>query len=304
MEVGIIGLGRMGENMGVRLLRNGHTVFGMDLSEESRAHAKGQGIETTDSVANLAALFTGAPRIFWLMVPAGKITAAVVQEVAEVAKPGDIVVDGGNSNYKESLQNAEVLAARGMHFLDCGTSGGVWGLENGYCLMVGGPKEAFDLMEPVFKDLAPENGYAHVGPSGSGHFVKMIHNGIEYGLLEAYAEGFEMLHAAKEFDLDLHQITTLWNNGSVIRSWILELAERVYEHDQDFEGLEDDVADNGTGRWTVQESLDRAVPLPVISLALQMRFRSRQDQSYALRAIAALRNQFGGHAVVARVPEE
>jgi 6-phosphogluconate dehydrogenase len=300
MEVGIIGLGKMGENMGVRLLRHGHTVYGADLSVDSRTLAQEQGIEATDSVANLAAKFTQSPRVFWLMVPAGKVTASVVQEVKALAKPGDVVVDGGNSNYKESIRHAQDLTEVGVHFLDCGTSGGVWGLENGYCLMVGGTPEAFAAVEPLFTALAPENGYAHVGPVGAGHFVKMIHNGIEYGLLEAYAEGFEMLHAAKEFDLDLHQVTALWNRGSVVRSWILELAERMYEHDQDFLDLEDDVADNGTGRWTVQESLDRAVPLPVISLALQMRFRSRQDQSYALRAIAALRNQFGGHAVVSK----
>jgi 6-phosphogluconate dehydrogenase len=248
--------------------------------------------------ATMAGFFQSGPRVFWLMVPAGRVTDAVVTQVGELASPGDIVVDGGNTNYKDSLRHAEELQAKGVHFLDCGTSGGVWGLENGYCLMIGGPEEAFKTLEPVFEALAPEKGYAHVGPTGAGHFTKMIHNGIEYGLLEAYAEGFEMLHAAKEFGLDLHQITALWNRGSVIRSWILELAEMMYETDQEFEGLEDDVADNGTGRWTVEESLNRAVPLPVISLALQMRFRSRQDQSYAMQSIAALRNQFGGHAVV------
>ena len=298
MEVGIIGLGKMGENMGVRLMRHGHTVYGADLSPDSRAIAEGHGIGVTDSATNLAKKFQGSPRVFWLMVPAGKITDLVVTEVAGVASPGDIVVDGGNTNYKDSIRHGKELADKGIHFMDCGTSGGVWGLENGYCLMIGGPEEGFKAIEPLFAALAPEKGYAHVGPTGAGHFTKMIHNGIEYGLLEAYAEGFEMLHAAKEFGLDLHQVTALWNQGSVIRSWILELAEKMYESDQEFSGLEDDVADNGTGRWTVEESLNRAVPLPVISLALQMRFRSRQEQSYALQAIASLRNEFGGHAIV------
>lgn len=298
MEVGIIGLGKMGENMAVRLLRAGHTVYGTDLSAEMRATAEGHGVRATDAAATMAGFFQTTPRVFWLMVPAGRITDLVVTQVGEILSPGDIVVDGGNTNYKDSLRHAEELKVKGIHFLDCGTSGGVWGLENGYCLMVGGPDEAFKAVEPLLVALAPEKGYAHVGPTGAGHFTKMIHNGIEYGLLEAYAEGFEMLHAAKEFNLDLHQITALWNRGSVIRSWILELAELMYESDQEFSGLEDDVADNGTGRWTVEESLNRAVPLPVISLALQMRFRSRQDQSYAMQSIACMRNQFGGHAIV------
>lgn len=298
MEIGFIGLGKMGENMAVRLMRHGHTVYGMDLSPESRAIAEGHGVKVTDDAAKLAGMFQSTPRLFWLMVPAGKITDAVVTQVAGILSPGDVVVDGGNTNYKDSIRHNHELLEHGIHFLDCGTSGGVWGLDNGYCLMIGGPEEGFKAIEPIFQSLTAEGGYAHVGPTGSGHFVKMIHNGIEYGLLEAYAEGFEMLHSATEFGLDLHEITALWNRGSVVRSWILELAERMYEHDQDFIGLEDDVADNGTGRWTVEESLDRAVPLPVISLALQMRFRSRQDQSYALKTIAALRNQFGGHAVV------
>jgi 6-phosphogluconate dehydrogenase len=305
MEIGFIGLGRMGENMAVRLLKRGHTVYGADPSEASRAQAEKEGVKTAATVEELATLYTQSPRVFWVMVPAGKITEQVVNQIAAVASPGDIIVDGGNSNYKGTVRIGKELEAKGLHYVDCGTSGGVWGLENGYCLMVGGADEAIKALEPLLLDLAPEGGYAHVGPSGAGHYVKMIHNGIEYGMLQAYAEGFELLHAATEFNLDLHEITKLWNHGSVVRSWLLELAERAFELEgQDFEGIDDDVADNGTGRWTVEESIDRAVPLPVISLALQMRFRTRQDESYAGKAIAALRNQFGGHAIVAKHQEK
>jgi 6-phosphogluconate dehydrogenase len=221
--------------------------------------------------------------------------------VAEVARPGDVVIEGGNSNYKDSQRRNREMAARGVHFLDCGTSGGVWGLANGYCLMVGGSDEAARQVEPIFRDLAQPDGYLHAGPSGAGHFAKMIHNGIEYGMLQAYAEGFEMLHAASEFQYDLEKLSHLWNHGSVVRSWLLELAERAFaEGGQEFHNISDDVADSGEGRWTVQESIDRAVPLPVIVLSLQMRFRSRQEESYAGQFIASLRNQFGGHAMVAR----
>ena len=297
MEIGIIGLGKMGENMGVRLLRDGHTVFGCDLSPEMRAMAETQGIKTAETVAALTAQFTQSPRVYWAMVPAGKITDSVVHQIMELASPGDIIVDGGNSNYKDSVRHGEECTAKGLHFLDCGTSGGVWGLENGYCLMIGGPDDGFAALEPIFKSLAPPDGYAHVGPVGSGHYVKMIHNGIEYGLLEAYAEGFELLAAANEFKLDLRHVTKLWNHGSVIRSWMLELAERAYDADPEMDDLRGVVQDNGTGRWTIEESIARSVPAPVLSLALQMRFRSRQDDAYAARVVAALRNQFGGHAV-------
>lgn len=303
MEIGFIGLGRMGVNMAVRLAQRGHTVYGSDPAEASRAHAIADGVDATDSVANLAAKFKGTRRVFWVMVPAGAITTAVIRQVAEVASPGDIIVDGGNSYYKDSILHAAELQEKGIHFIDCGTSGGVWGLEFGYCLMVGGPEDAFDTIEPIIKDLAPEDGYAHVGPSGAGHFTKMVHNGIEYGLLQAYAEGFELLHAAQEFNLDLHEITRVWNHGSVVRSWLLELAERSFEDGHDLRDIEGIIADNGTGRWTVQESIERAVPLPAITLALQMRFRSRQPESYSAKAIAALRNQFGGHAVVPARPK-
>lgn len=305
MEIGVIGLGRMGENMAVRLLKHGHTAFGADPSEASRKQAEGEGVKVSVSVEEMAKQFTQSPRVFWVMVPAGKITHQVVHQIAAIASPGDIIVDGGNSNYKETLRLHAELKEKNLHYVDCGTSGGVWGLENGYCLMVGGSDEAIGALKPLLDDLAPDNGWAHVGPSGAGHYVKMIHNGIEYGMLQAYAEGFELLHAATEFGLDLHQITQVWNHGSVVRSWLLELAEKAFELEgQDFDGIEDDVADNGTGRWTVEESIERAVPLPVISLALQMRFRTRQDESYAGKAIAALRNQFGGHAILVKHREK
>ncbi|MBC7804996.1 MAG: decarboxylating 6-phosphogluconate dehydrogenase [Akkermansiaceae bacterium] len=305
MEISFIGLGRMGGNMAVRLAERGHTVYGADPSAETRELVEGQGIAATVPTAReLSGLYKSGPRVFWLMVPAGPITDGAITEIAANAKPGDIIVDGGNANYKDTLRRAKELEAHGIHYADCGTSGGVWGLKNGYCLMVGAAPEAFAALEPALKDLATDGGYAHVGPVGAGHFTKMVHNGIEYGLLQAYAEGFELLHSAKEFDLDLAKVTALWNKGSVVRSWLLELAERAFTTEgQEFEGIADDIADNGTGRWTVEESVDRAVPLPVITLALQMRFRSRQDESYQGQFIAALRNQFGGHATTAAKQE-
>jgi 6-phosphogluconate dehydrogenase len=297
MEIGFVGLGKMGRNMAVRLLRAGHRVLGVDPSDTVRAEGAGEGIAAFATVAEMAAAFTQSPRVFWLMVPAGKITDSVAHEVAAVAAPGDVIVDGGNSNYKDSLRLAGELALKGVSFVDCGTSGGVWGLELGYCMMIGGTPESIVILKPALDDLAPEGGWEHVGPVGSGHYVKMVHNGIEYGLLEAYAEGFELLNAASEFSLDLLQVTRLWNHGSVIRSWLLELAERAYEADPEMDDLRGVVQDNGTGRWTIEESIERGIPAPVLSLALQMRFRSRQQDAYAARVVASLRNQFGGHSV-------
>ncbi len=301
MEISFIGLGRMGGNMAVRLTESGHTVYGADPSPQTRELVQGQGIAATVAKAGeLAALYKGTPRIFWLMVPAGPITDSAISEIAATTSAGDIIVDGGNANYKDTIRRAKELESKGVHYVDCGTSGGVWGLKNGYCLMVGANDTAFAAVEPILKDLATEGGYAHVGPVGAGHYTKMVHNGIEYGLLQAYAEGFELLHSAKEFNLDLSKITALWNKGSVVRSWLLELAERAFgEEGQEFEGVADDIADNGTGRWTVEESVERAVPLPVITLALQMRFRSRQDESYQGQFISVIRNQFGGHVITA-----
>jgi 6-phosphogluconate dehydrogenase len=238
------------------------------------------------------------------MVPAGKITDAVIGEIAEVATPGDIVIDGGNSNYRESQRRYSELKEKGLNFLDAGTSGGVWGLKNGYCLMVGGDKEVYAAAEPILRDLAPPDGVLHAGPSGAGHFTKMVHNGIEYGMMQAYAEGFELLAAATELNLDLSDIAHLWNQGSVVRSWLLELAERALASEGDaLPEIKGYVEDSGEGRWTVEESIDRAVPLPVIALSLQMRFRSRQDNAFGPKLLAALRNQFGGHAITAAKKE-
>ncbi len=303
MEIGFIGLGRMGGNMAARLHDHGHTVFGSDPSPVVREHSQGEGIDATDTVVRLAEKFTQSPRVFWAMVPAGKITESVLSEIASLASPGDIIIDGGNSNYKDSRRRGAGMAGRGLHFLDCGTSGGVWGLKNGYCLMLGGPKAAFATVEPLLRDLAPPDGYLHVGPSGAGHFAKMVHNGIEYGMLQAYAEGFELLNAASEFDFDLGALSHLWNQGSVVRSWLLELAERAFAESDDLESIKGWIDDSGEGRWTVQESVERAIPLPVITLSLQMRFRSRQDDSFGAKTIAALRNQFGGHAITAKEKE-
>lgn len=238
-------------------------------------------------------------RVVWVMVPAGEATDATLRELSDLVSAGDILIDGGNTYYKDSMRHAEELGARGIRFLDIGTSGGAWGLEIGFCLMAGGPRDAFEAVEPVLKALAPEGGYAHVGPSGAGHFTKMIHNGIEYGLLQAYAEGFDLLQAS-EFDLDLQQVATLWNHGSVVRSWLLELAERAFAKDATLESLRGYVEDSGEGRWTVLEAVERGVDATVLAHSLFRRFTSREENSFAMRVIAALRNEFGGHAVQQR----
>jgi 6-phosphogluconate dehydrogenase len=238
-----------------------------------------------------------SPRIVWIMVPAGKPVDDTIASLVPGMSKGDVVIDGGNSNYHDSMRRAAEMQGKGIHFIDAGTSGGIWGLANGYCLMIGASAEAFKLCEPIFKTLAPEDGYAHMGPPGSGHYVKMIHNGIEYGMLQAYAEGYEILHASKDFKLDLYQIASVWNHGSVVRSWLNELAERAFESDVDLSALRGYVEDSGEGRWTVQEAIDLNVPAPVITLSLLARLRSRQADSFSAKVIAALRNEFGGHAV-------
>ena len=286
MKIGLVGLGRMGAGISERLRRAGHEVTGYDRNPD------------VSQVASLPDLVRAldAPRIVWVMVPSGDATEATLRELAALLSPGDILVDGGNSNYKDSKRRAAELAERDIRFLDCGTSGGIWGLKEGFCLMVGGPDDAFAHVEPVFRALAPEGGYAHVGPSGAGHYVKMVHNGIEYGLLQAYAEGFDLLEAA-DFDLDLPRIASLWNRGSVVRSWLLELAERALESDPQLDSLRAYVDDSGEGRWTVQEAIERGVPADTIARALFARFASRDENSFAMRFIAALRREFGGHAV-------
>ena len=297
MKLAMIGLGRMGGNMAERLMTiGGHEVVVFDVNPDARHGLEEKGATPIDSLAGVKDALE-APRVVWLMLPAGKITDDAVATLEGLLEPGDVIVDGGNSNYKAFMADAERLAAKGIAYVDAGTSGGVWGLTEGYCLMVGGTDEAVALVEPAFTTLAPENGYAHVGPAGAGHFVKMVHNGIEYGLMQAYAEGFELMKAATEFDFDLHEIASIWRYGSVVRSWLLELTERALASDQELSKIRGWVDDTGEGRWTVQEAIDRAVPLPVITASLFTRFYSREPDAYQAKLLAAMRNQFGGHAL-------
>jgi 6-phosphogluconate dehydrogenase len=297
MRIGMVGLGKMGANMTTRLIDKGHEVVAFDLSADARAGVAAKGAQTADTLQGLVAALA-APRVVWVMVPAGEPTNSTIDTLKGLLDAGDVVIDGGNSNYREAGPIATSLADKGIGFVDAGTSGGVWGLANGYCLMVGGTPESVALCEPIFVALAPEGGYAHVGPVGAGHFVKMVHNGIEYGLMQAYAEGFEVMSAAEEFSLDLHQIASIWRYGSVVRSWLLELAERALAPGSGFESIEGYVVDSGEGRWTAHEAIDRGVPAPVITTSLFTRFASRQPNAFGNRLLAALRNQFGGHAVV------
>ncbi len=300
MRIGMVGLGRMGGNMTVRLIQHGHQVVAFDPNEQARHRAGGAGAEESASLADMAATLE-APRAVWIMVPAGPITEQTLDGLAAVMSEGDVIIDGGNSNWKESIRHGEQLKAKGITFLDCGTSGGVWGLANGYCLMIGGDREAFDRVEPIFEALAPRDGYAHVGRSGAGHFVKMVHNGIEYGMLAAYGEGFEILKAS-DFELDLPAIAGIWRYGSVVRSWLLELLVDAFQRDPGLADVRGYVEDSGEGRWTVQAAMDENVPAFTTSAALFLRFLSRQDESYAAKVIAALRQEFGGHAVKAEPP--
>jgi 6-phosphogluconate dehydrogenase len=296
MQLAMIGLGRMGGNMVQRLLQGGHQVVVFDRSADAvKAHVA-LGAKAAKDLADLSRQLSG-PRVVWVMVPAGAAVESTIEQLLPGLSKGDIIIDGGNSNFKDSIRRAAALKEKGIGFIDAGTSGGVWGLTVGYCLMIGASPEAFKVCEPIFKTLAPPDGYAHVGPPGAGHYVKMIHNGIEYGMLQAYAEGYEILHASKDFKLDLHQISAVWNRGSVVRSWLNELAERAFANDTELSALKGYVEDSGEGRWTVQEAIDLDVPAPVITLSLLTRFRSRQSDSFGAKVIAALRNEFGGHAV-------
>jgi 6-phosphogluconate dehydrogenase len=297
MQIGFVGLGRMGGNMVHRILRDsGHEVIAWDPGAEAVETAVGHGATGGDSLEDLVSKLD-KPRAVWVMVPAGPPTQQTIEKLFELLDEGDLIVDGGNSKWTDSKRNGEAAASHGIEFTDVGTSGGVWGLEVGYCMMVGGTDEAVQRLAPILDVLAPPNGWSHMGPWGAGHYVKMVHNGIEYGLLEAYAEGFEILHAS-EYELNLHEISRLWNQGSVVRSWLLELAERAFETDgQDLSHIRGYVEDSGEGRWTVNEAIDRNVPAPVITLSLLQRFSSRQDESYTAKVIAALRNQFGGHPI-------
>jgi 6-phosphogluconate dehydrogenase len=302
MEIGFVGLGRMGGGMTHRLLDDGHTVFGYAPSELDRDNLEERGGKAATSLEELVSLMSEEPRVVWSMVPAGQATEDTIDGLAKLLAEGDIVVDGGNTNFRDDQRRAKALEERGIQFIDAGTSGGVWGYDVGYCLMVGGPEPAVERLAPVLTTLAPPDGWLHCGPVGAGHFVKMIHNGIEYGLMQAYAEGFEILEKS-EFDLDQAAIAELWGRGSVVRSWLLELLAIALRQDPGLEGIQGYVDDSGEGRWTVMEAINEAVPAPVIALSLMLRQRSRQEQSYSAKVNAALRNQFGGHAVKAALVE-
>jgi 6-phosphogluconate dehydrogenase len=293
----------MGANMTERLLKGGHEVVAYDLHPDALKQAAAKGAETATSLEDLAGKLK-PPRAAWLMLPAGHVTDAAVEALAGLFSKGDVIVDGGNSNYKEWMVLAAKVDKTGVGLVDAGTSGGVWGLTEGYCLMVGGTKEAVAVVEPALLTLAPEGGYAHVGPVGAGHFVKMVHNGIEYGLMQAYAEGFEIMGTANEFDLELHEIASIWRYGSVVRSWLLELAERALRPGAGFDDIKGVVVDSGEGRWTAQEAIDRGVAAPVISTSLFTRFASQNQDSLQLKMLSALRNQFGGHAVTLESGEQ
>ncbi|CAN5730286.1 decarboxylating 6-phosphogluconate dehydrogenase [soil metagenome] len=296
MDLAIVGLGRMGANMARRLHRAGHRVVAYNRSRDKTEEIVTEGLQGAYTPAEVVEMLP-APRVVWMMVPAGDATEATLHEFAELLAPGDTLVDGGNANFHDSKRRHEELKAKGIHFVDAGISGGVWGLTNGYGTMVGGDREAVAPLEPVFRALAPEGGYVHCGPPGSGHYTKMVHNGIEYGLMQAYAEGFEILHAS-DYPLDLEAIAKAWQHGTVIRSWLLELAGLAFEqHGEALVDIRGWVADSGEGRWTVQEAMDLDVPAPIITLSLLTRFRSRQEESYGAKVLAALRAQFGGHAV-------
>ncbi len=298
MRIGFIGLGRMGANMVRRLVRDGHEIVAYNRTAEKTTEiaAEGAGVIPAYSIAELVGKLE-KPRAVWLMVPAGDATEAQIAELLEHLEPGDTIIDGGNTNFHDDVRRHATLATKGINYVDAGTSGGIWGLQIGYCLMVGGDEAAVKPLEPVFLSLAPADGYLHVGGPGAGHYVKMVHNGIEYGLMQAYAEGFEIMHAS-DYGVDLGAVADLWGHGSVVRSWLLELAARAFKSEgQDLEHVKGWVADSGEGRWTVQEAIDRDVPAPAITLSLLTRLRSRQDDSYGGKVLAALRNEFGGHAV-------
>jgi 6-phosphogluconate dehydrogenase len=286
MRIGLVGLGRMGANMAERLRRHGHVV---------ETYARTDPARTVTSLEELVSKLE-APRVVWLMVPAGDATEGAYETVLGLLEPGDVIVDGGNSNWRDSQRRSASAKEEGVHFLDAGVSGGVWGLEGGYCVMVGGDSDAFAVIEPLCRDLTDPGGYAHVGASGAGHFTKMVHNGIEYGMMQSFAEGFEIMNAS-EFELDLRQLAALWQHGSVVRSWLLELLERALADDPGLESIRGYVEDSGEGRWTVQAAIDERVPAPTITASLFARFASRQDESFAAKVNAALRQQFGGHAV-------
>ena len=298
MELAIIGLGRMGGNIARRLIRAGHRIVGYNRSADVTQQLAAEGLEPAFSL-NEVVQKLNAPRVVWLMLPAGAPTENTVAEFMARLAPGDTLIDGGNTFYKDDLRRVDVLRASGIHYVDVGTSGGIWGLKEGFSLMVGGDQAVVERLRPIFEALAPapDKGWGHVGPNGAGHFVKMVHNGIEYGLMQAYAEGFEIMRAKKEFGLDLHAVADIWRHGSVVRSWLLDLTAAALEADPSLSAIKGYVEDSGEGRWTILEAIDQAVPAPVITLSLIQRFVSRQDESFAAQLLAAMRNQFGGHAI-------
>ena len=295
MKLGIIGLGKMGAFMAERLLREGHEVVANNRSPDKIKLIEAKGAEGAYSLEELVNKLE-SPRVIWMMVPSGETVQNMIDSLIPLISKGDIIIDGGNSYYKDSVRRYNQLKELGIKYLDTGTSGGIWGLQIGYCVMVGGDKNIFEYCEPIFKSLAPVDGYKHIGASGSGHYVKMIHNGIEYGMMQAYAEGFELMHAS-DYNIDLQGVSKLWNKGSVVRSWLLELLENALIDDKDLKGIKDFVEDSGEGRWTVLDGIEKSVPLPVITDSLFARFRSRQEESYGAKILAALRNEFGGHAI-------
>ena len=297
MQLGFVGLGKMGLNMVTRLARGGHQIVAFDRSPAAVAQAAAAGAAGVASLAELVAALS-PPRAVWVMVPSGPATESTVLDLGTLLSVGDVVIDGGNSNFHDDVRRAKTLWEKRIQYVDAGTSGGIWGLTEGYCLMVGGDADTCRRLEPIFLTLAPEQGYLRVGEHGAGHYVKMVHNGIEYGLMQAYAEGFELMHAS-DYRLDVGAIASLWMHGSVVRSWLLDLAARALDANRDLSGIEAYVEDSGEGRWTLREGIDRAVPMPVLTAALFTRFRSREHEPFGDRLLAALRNQFGGHAVKA-----
>jgi len=298
MELAMIGLGRMGANMAERLLRHGHSVYGYDKNPDAVRALVEKGAGGVDELGGLASLLA-KPRIYWIMVPAGKPVDETIESLLEQAEEGDVFIDGGNSHYKDTLRRGKMLEKRNIKYVDCGTSGGIWGLKEGYSMMVGGDKDVVDHLRPIFESLAPaaDKGWGHVGPTGSGHFVKMVHNGIEYGLMQAYAEGFALIGNKESFGVDLHKVAEIWRYGSVVRSWLLDLMSEALAENPTLKGVAPYVVDSGEGRWTIEEAIDQAVSAPVMTMALMERFRSRDDDSFADKLLAMTRNKFGGHAI-------
>ncbi len=300
MEMGMVGLGRMGGNMVLRLMKRGHRMIAYDRSADAVKEKASQGAVGAFTVEDFVKAFQSKPRVMWVMVPAGDPTTEAIDQLAALGDPGDIIIDGGNTNWKVAMGDAARVKAKGMHYMDAGTSGGIWGLANGYSLMVGGEKDTYDHCLPLLKDLAPDDGgLVYTGPEGSGHFVKMVHNGVEYGLMQAYAEGFQVMKLSKAFPgMDMHAIAEAWRTGSVVRSWLLDLIARGLEQDPELSTIKGYVEDTGEGRWTVEAAIDESVPVPIIAESLFARFRSRMENTFGDRMLAMMRNQFGGHAVV------